>query len=144
MFLLDILHRCVFFLALFRMAAVGQYKYHVTCMGKKQVIQPATKADVVNVIKETFKIEQDSVLSLQAFDDEFQDWVDIDDTTTLQDKARLMATVETILVATPVNPVTFGDDDLALVTTMTVPPPASARTTESTGSATSDNSFVIS
>ena len=74
--------------------------YHVSCMFaekphelKKKRLTVTDKDAIKNGIISLFEIPPDRDVLLQSFDEEFQDWLDIDDIEALPNKGKLKVTV---------------------------------------------------
>ena len=65
---------------------------------------------------------------MQSYNRDYGDWVDVEDVTNLPNKPRLLATVETAVLATPLEYVNGTDTDLNAVvrasdiSSMDIPP----------------------
>jgi len=69
------------------------FHYHVTFGSKKKIITVDDKTTVYDRIWQEFGVDS-STFSLQSWDTDFNDWVDVSDVTQLLDKCKLQLVVK--------------------------------------------------
>jgi len=69
------------------------FHYHVTFGSKKKKITVDDKTTVYDRIWQEFGVDS-STFSLQSWDTDFNDWVDVSDVTQLLDKCKLQLVVK--------------------------------------------------
>jgi hypothetical protein len=65
------------------------YEYLVRCSGKKKIVTAEDKNCLHEIIKKTFKIENDIEMTIQQWDTEWEDFIDVDNLNDLRDKGKL-------------------------------------------------------
>lgn len=73
-----------------------EYSYHVTFGKFKKIIKCLSKDAVIEEVKNIFGIVKS--IELQVYNDEFLEWVDIDNPNELPDKGKLLATLTGIVI----------------------------------------------
>ena len=69
------------------------FHYHVTFGSKKKKITVDDKTTVYDQIRQEFGVDS-STFSLQSWNTDFNDWVDVSDVTQLLDKGKLQLVVK--------------------------------------------------
>ncbi|XP_013384960.1 uncharacterized protein LOC106154938 isoform X2 [Lingula anatina] len=75
--------------------AVVGFSYLVDCGGHKKVIKIEKKADIYSEIKEAFNLLPETSLTLQVFNHEWEDFIDIDFLEDLPNKGKVIAIATT-------------------------------------------------
>ena len=70
------------------------FRFHVTCDVEKKILATDDKAALPSAIVDEFGIDSDSSFTVQSWDAEFEDWVDVTDVTQLPDKCKLQVIVK--------------------------------------------------
>jgi len=68
------------------------YRFHITCEVEKKIIQTDDKALQSAIVKHEFSIN--TSFTLQSWDSDFQDRVDVNDVADLADKCKLLVLVK--------------------------------------------------
>ena len=67
------------------------YRFHITCGVEKKIIETDNKALLTAIIQHEFTV---NTFTLQSWDPDFEDWVDVDDVADLPDKCKLLVLVK--------------------------------------------------
>lgn len=74
------------------------FKYLVACLGKKKIVEVEDKAALNEMISKKFDIQPTSSICVQAWNAEWEDYVDVEDVEDLPDSCKLNVTVESTAV----------------------------------------------
>ena len=75
------------------------FRYHVMLGVDKRVISVKEKSTLNAVILQEFSVDTSVALLLQAWDAEFEDWVNVSDVTELTDKCKLQVAIKVDLAS---------------------------------------------
>jgi len=70
------------------------FRYHITLGVDKRVISVEEKSTLNAVIRQEFSVDASVAFLLQAWDAEFEDWVNVVDVTELPDKCKLQVAIK--------------------------------------------------
>jgi hypothetical protein len=69
------------------------FRYHVTLGSDKKVVNVESRRALSQVLRQEFSVG-DKQITLQAWDVEFEDWVNVQDTETLPEKGKLLILIK--------------------------------------------------
>jgi len=70
------------------------FRYHVTFGVEKKTVEVADKSTVTDVIRQQFGIDDSTPFMTQSWDAEFEDWLNVNDSTQLPYKCKVQAVVK--------------------------------------------------
>lgn len=72
----------------------SSFRFHVTLDGEKRIVNVASKEALPSLLLNEFKLEVGSRITIQYWDTDFEDWVDVTRLDELPDKCKLNVIVK--------------------------------------------------